>query len=110
MKEEEVRKNVRKGYAKIAEKGLCCGSSAPCCSDATACEEMGRRMGYTEEELKSVPEGSNLGLGCGNPVALASLREGDFSANSTDIGFPISIPTFLSPDSPFSLAISATIP
>jgi SAM-dependent methyltransferase len=34
-------------------------------------------MGYTEEELKAVPEGANLGLGCGNPVALASLKEGE---------------------------------
>ncbi|EMR75657.1 hypothetical protein MBGDF03_00328 [Thermoplasmatales archaeon SCGC AB-540-F20] len=34
-------------------------------------------MGYTEEELKSVPEGANLGLGCGNPIALASLQQGE---------------------------------
>jgi ubiquinone/menaquinone biosynthesis C-methylase UbiE len=34
-------------------------------------------MGYTDEDLKSVPEGANLGLGCGNPIALASLREGE---------------------------------
>jgi arsenite methyltransferase len=39
--------------------------------------DISRSVGYTEEELKAVPEGANLGLGCGNPVALASLREGD---------------------------------
>jgi arsenite methyltransferase len=38
---------------------------------------MSKKMGYTEEELKSIPEGSNLGLGCGNPVVLASLKEGE---------------------------------
>jgi SAM-dependent methyltransferase len=38
---------------------------------------MSRTVGYTEEELRSVPEGSNLGLGCGNPVALASLKKGE---------------------------------
>lgn len=37
---------------------------------------LGRRIGYTEVELSVVPEGANLGLGCGNPVALASLKEG----------------------------------
>jgi arsenite methyltransferase len=35
------------------------------------------KMGYTQKELEAVPDGANLGLGCGNPVALASLREGD---------------------------------
>jgi ubiquinone/menaquinone biosynthesis C-methylase UbiE len=38
---------------------------------------MSRNIGYTEEELKAVPEGANLGLGCGNPIALASLKEGE---------------------------------
>ena len=38
---------------------------------------MSKNLGYTEDDLKSVPEGSNLGLGCGNPVALASLKEGE---------------------------------
>jgi len=39
--------------------------------------EISKKAGYTEEELRAVPEGANLGLGCGNPVALASLREGE---------------------------------
>lgn len=70
MKEEKVKKMVRKGYAKIAKEGLCCGSP-------TTYEESSKKMGYTEEELRSVPEGANLALGCGNPVALASLKEGE---------------------------------
>jgi SAM-dependent methyltransferase len=40
-------------------------------------QDISKSIGYTEEELKAVPEGANLGLGCGNPVALASLREGE---------------------------------
>jgi len=77
VEEEKVRKSVREGYAKIAEDGLCCGSSATCCGDSTTYEEMSKKVGYTDEELTSIPEGSNLGLGCGNPVALASLKEGE---------------------------------
>ena len=38
---------------------------------------MSKKIGYTEEDLKAAPEGANLGLGCGNPVALASLKEGE---------------------------------
>jgi len=77
MEEDKVRKRVREGYAKIAKEGLCCSSSASCCGDSTPYEEQSRKMGYTEEELKGIPRGSNLGLGCGNPVALASLKEGE---------------------------------
>jgi SAM-dependent methyltransferase len=78
LKEEEVRKMVREGYAEIAKK------QKPCCSSPTLCdsntlntsEEISQRIGYSEEEISSVPEDANLGLGCGNPVALASLKEG----------------------------------
>ena len=78
MKEEKIKKIVRDSYAKIAksEKSCCgpqtsCGSSAPDMS-----EEISRRIGYSEQEIGSVPEGANMGLGCGNPVALASLKKG----------------------------------
>jgi SAM-dependent methyltransferase len=40
-------------------------------------DEVSKKLGYTEEDLRSVPEGANLGLGCGNPIALASLKEGE---------------------------------
>ena len=43
----------------------------------TSEQDIGKKIGYTEEELKAAPEGANLGLGCGNPVALASLKEGE---------------------------------
>lgn len=76
MKKNEIRKTVRESYAKVAKRGSCCAPQQSCCGTDTAAA-VGKRIGYGEEELKSVPEGSNLGLGCGNPVALASLKEGD---------------------------------
>ena len=70
MREEEIRSKVRKEYARIARnKGSCCNSSNE--------TEVGKKMGYAEKELASVPEGANMGLGCGNPIALASLKEGE---------------------------------
>ncbi len=77
MEDEEIRKDVRKGYAKIAREGLAPSRTPSCCDSSSANEEAGRKIGYTEDELKSIPQGSNMGLGCGNPVALASLKEGE---------------------------------
>ncbi|MFC1965061.1 arsenite methyltransferase [Chloroflexota bacterium] len=77
MKAEETKKVVREGYAKIAKReSSCCGPVCGCgCTDMQ--DTISKNIGYTDEELKTVPEGANLGLGCGNPVALASLREGE---------------------------------
>jgi SAM-dependent methyltransferase len=78
MKEEETRKAVREGYARIAKQtSSCCAPVSSCCGNTDLAQDISKNIGYTEEELESVPEGSNLGLGCGNPVALASLQEGD---------------------------------
>ena len=77
MKEDKVKKLVRNRYAKVAKTdGSCCASSINCCSASTN-EQVSKMIGYSEEEMSAVPEGSNLGLGCGNPTALASLREGE---------------------------------
>jgi arsenite methyltransferase len=79
MKEEKVKKIVRDRYAKVAKtKGSTCGCapSASCCSPQID-EQASKMIGYTEDEISAVPEGSNLGLGCGNPTALASLKEGE---------------------------------
>lgn len=77
MKEESVKKEVRKRYAKVAKtSGSCCASSISCCSAPTN-KQVSRLVGYSEEEMNSVPEGANLGLGCGNPTALASLKLGE---------------------------------
>ena len=67
MKEEKVRKAVRERYGKIAKTEPCgCG-----------CNSTSQQIGYSKGELGSVPEGADLNLGCGNPVALASLKEGE---------------------------------
>ena len=77
MKESRIRKYVRDRYAGIArEGGSCCAPKASCCAESEA-DTLSRKIGYSEEELKAVPEGANLGLGCGNPIALASLKEGE---------------------------------
>ena len=85
-KEDEIRKMVREGYAKrVKEESSCCPPVDSCCASVDSCceggtrtlEDMSKMVGYTEEELQEVPEGANLGLGCGNPVALASLQEGE---------------------------------
>ncbi|MBA7636094.1 Arsenite methyltransferase [subsurface metagenome] len=78
MEKKNIRKVVREGYARIAKQvDPCCAPANPCCGNPDSAEDISKKIGYTEEELKSVPEGSNLGLGCGNPVALASLKEGE---------------------------------
>jgi len=79
VKDEKIRKMVRKGYAKVAKKetSCCAGTSTPCSCSTPPSEEISRKIGYSEEDINSVPEGANLGLGCGNPVALASLKEGE---------------------------------
>lgn len=78
MKDEKVKKAVREGYAKIAKKdSSCCPPAKSCCGSENPSQSISKSIGYTDEELKSVPEGANLGLGCGNPVALASLKQGE---------------------------------
>ncbi len=80
MKKEEIRKAVRKGYARIArgESDTCCGPKTSCgCNTPVTAEAISKRLGYNEKDLKSVPDGANLGLGCGNPLALAGLKKGE---------------------------------
>jgi arsenite methyltransferase len=78
MDKEEIRKTVRDSYGKIAKQdSSCCAPRKSCCGGTDSAQNIGKKIGYSEEELKAVPEGANLGLGCGNPIALASLKEGD---------------------------------
>lgn len=77
MKDKNIKKIVKEGYAKIAKAGSSCCAGPSCCSGTSLAETISKNVGYRDNELKAVPEGANLGLGCGNPVALASLKEGE---------------------------------
>jgi arsenite methyltransferase len=78
MDKEEIGKAVRERYGNIAKQGSsCCGPAKACCGSTDSAQTISRSIGYSEEELKAAPEGANLGLGCGNPIALASLTEGE---------------------------------
>jgi ubiquinone/menaquinone biosynthesis C-methylase UbiE len=78
MKEEEIKQYVRDRYARAANQGTsCCQPASSCCGGGRETDLISKSIGYTDQELKMVPEGANLGLGCGNPLALASLREGE---------------------------------
>ena len=93
MDQKDIKEIVKEGYAKIAKQGSsCCGPASSCCGSANVAEDISRRIGYSEEEIAGVPEGANLGLGCGNPVALAFLREGDIAL---DLGSGAGLDCFL---------------
>lgn len=78
MDEHELKRAVREGYATIAKSGgSCCGPATSCCGNLVSLEGLGKAVGYSAADLAAAPEGANLGLGCGNPVALASLQEGE---------------------------------
>ena len=79
MNEKNIKKMVRESYGKIAKQNSsCCGPETSCgCSVDNKFDEASKSIGYTDNDIKEVPEGSNLGLGCGNPIALASIKEGE---------------------------------
>ena len=79
VKEKEaVREKLRAGYGEIARSGgSSCGATPTCCGSTPAgSEQLAKHIGYTVEELAALPDGANMGLSCGNPTALASLRPG----------------------------------
>jgi len=77
MEKNEIKNKVKEGYGRVAlENRSCCGALSSCCGSSASIQTIGEMIGYSKEEMSQVPEGSNLGLGCGNPVALASLKEG----------------------------------
>ena len=79
MKDEEIRQAVRERYGSAALKdGPCCRPVTTCgCGCDSPVDTLSKAIGYSNDELGSVPDGANLGLGCGNPTALASLKEGE---------------------------------
>jgi SAM-dependent methyltransferase len=73
----KIKEAVKKNYGEIISRGQsgCC-STKGCCSGTTS-NSASMQIGYSEEELKGVPPGSDHGLGCGNPQAIAALRPGE---------------------------------
>lgn len=78
--QDDIRNKVRQGYADIAVKNQsCCGAKPTCCSGDTSKDgnaDLAKALGYEAEDLAELPEGANMGLSCGNPTAMASLKEG----------------------------------
>jgi arsenite methyltransferase len=78
---DEIRILVRDRYAKVANRDpISCGCTPvlSCCAEPTvSLDDPGALGGYSPEELRTAPEGANLGLGCGNPLAIASLQPGE---------------------------------
>jgi arsenite methyltransferase len=76
--QEAVREMVRAGYAEIAQHGSERRKSSCCCgmSEVDA-DTLAKHIGYTAEELATLPGGANIGLSCGNPGAVAGLKPGE---------------------------------
>jgi SAM-dependent methyltransferase len=84
MDTAEIKDLVRARYGSIAVAASqsCCAPATACCGpvaedDLSGFDTKSSRMGYSNAELEAVPEGANLGLGCGNPQAIAALRPGE---------------------------------
>lgn len=97
LKNEEIRNAVRDRYSLIAkDEGACCSPNggSSCCGSPSAAtlEQASQVLGYGIKELQSLPEGANLGLGCGNPQAIAALKSGEVAV---DLGSGGGIDCFL---------------
>jgi SAM-dependent methyltransferase len=80
MDDTQIKEMVRARYGGIAsasEASCCAPVSSPCCGPESTPQDKALRMGYSEAELSAVPDGANLGLGCGNPQAIAAMRPGE---------------------------------
>jgi len=80
---DEIRQNVRESYSQVAESsnsGESCGTESSCCGvsdDAAINTLVSTRLGYSQDDLDNVPSGADMGLGCGNPRAIASIQSGE---------------------------------
>ena len=80
---DDIRQNVRDSYSQVAEASnndSCCGIESSCCGvsdDAAVNAIISTRLGYSSDDLENVPEGADMGLGCGNPRAIASIKPGE---------------------------------
>jgi arsenite methyltransferase len=92
MEESQIKEMVRARYGAIAETasggGSCCASAASCCGPITDPNSKSKSMGYSDAELRVVPEGANLGLGCGNPPVIATGMSLPTQSRASDWGVP----------------------
>lgn len=80
MSNKQIQENVKSGYADIVKrntKNPFLSNIFQCCDPKEIANDIGKKIGYSEEELKNVPQDANLGIGCGNPTALASIKKGE---------------------------------
>lgn len=81
MDTPDIKAMVRARYGGIAvaDAAGCCAPVASCCEPTTQADaaDKARAMGYSDSELSAIPDGANLGLGCGNPQAIAALSPGE---------------------------------
>jgi arsenite methyltransferase len=75
MESKKVKEFVKKRYGEIAQSEQPCCCSSTCCGSST--KDISKEIGYSERDLENLPDSAILGLGCGNPVALANLKEGE---------------------------------
>ncbi len=92
-KSDDIKKTVQESYARIARYLSGCGCGGCSCDPNQTTQKQSGQIGYSQEEISQVPAGSNLGLGCGNPVAIASLKEGEVVL---DLGSGAGFDSFLS--------------
>ena len=75
---EKIKAEVKKAYSQIATSAKSCGCSPSCCGSAKIdYKKASLELGYSKEDVNNIPEGSNMGLGCGNPQIFASLKKGE---------------------------------
>jgi arsenite methyltransferase len=76
---EDIRKKVQERYGQIAAgQGSCCGpAKGGCGCSSSSSQDLSKSVGYSADELQAIPQEANLGLGCGNPLALAALKPGE---------------------------------
>ncbi len=77
MKKNNIKKIVRQGYTEVAKSNRSCCAPKDSCGCTLTGEKISQNIGYSDDDIRVVPGGANLGLGCGNPVALASLKKGE---------------------------------
>ena len=76
---DQTRQAIRERYGKVAQTddANCCSTTASCCEPSVDAKAASMQMGYSSADVNQVPQGANMGLGCGNPKAIAALQPGE---------------------------------